>query len=156
MAAQTQAECNVITPDTLKVKRRFIARRDRVWAAWTEPERFCKWFGSHGWKCASVAFDNRVGGERTMNLRDPAGQEVTVSGVYGAFDPPEMLSFTWNVDGPGRDVKNTLVTIEFIDEADGTSLRITHEKLIDPKILDEHREGWLANLELVAGYLSEA
>ncbi len=149
----TSAECTLVGPDALLVKRRFKARREIVWKAWTEPERFTKWFGSHGWKCAGAVLDNRVGGERSMSLRDPDGQEVRVFGEYTEFTPEARIAFTWNVDGPGRDVKGTLVTIDFIEHPEGTELQIQHAGLTDPAIRQEHSEGWMANLELVAEFV---
>jgi len=140
-------------PEVVQVQKRYKARRDRVWAAWTEVERFTKWFGSHGWKCAGAVLDNRVGGERSMQLKDPEGNDVRVYGQYIDIDPPSMMSFTWNVDGPGRHLRDTIVTIEFRELPGGTELTVTHEKIPTDQLCQEHREGWIANLDLVGEYL---
>lgn len=155
-STSTATTCDQIAPDTVRLAKRYKARRERVWAAWTEPERFCKWFGSHGWTCTGVDFDNREGGERTMHMANPEGKAVRVFGAYQEFTPPERMVFTWSAEGEGYDISDSLVTIEFIEHADGTELRITHSGLSTPEYLESHRDGWIANLDLVATYLGKS
>lgn len=54
------------TPDPgvvdLTFRRQLAAPRTAVWAAWTEADRFARWFGPHGSTMDPCELDARVGG----------------------------------------------------------------------------------------------
>lgn len=59
---------------TLVVERTFPAARSKVWAAWTTPELFVKWWGPQGWKTTVNHMDFTDGGYLlyVMKCEDPA------------------------------------------------------------------------------------
>src|SRR5581483_6165845 len=46
----------------LLFERTFNAPRDRVWQAWTDPERLAQWWGPKGWTTTIYKFEARPGG----------------------------------------------------------------------------------------------
>lgn len=62
---------------TFVVERSFKAPKSRVWAAWTTPELFVKWWGPKGWKTLVKEMDFRVGGRLHYGMvcEDPAQTE---------------------------------------------------------------------------------
>lgn len=47
---------------TLVTEREFDAARDKVWSAFTEKEKFEKWWGPEGWETTASEFDFQPGG----------------------------------------------------------------------------------------------
>jgi uncharacterized protein YndB with AHSA1/START domain len=69
---------------------------------------------------------------------------LTTAGTYKEIRPSEKLVFTWGPETPEQ--ADSVVTIEFTDQDDGTLVTLTHEKL--PEGMGEsHREGWTSALE---------
>jgi uncharacterized protein YndB with AHSA1/START domain len=88
------------------------AAPERVYRAFTNKEDLERWFVTH------AELDARPGG--VFNLR---WKDESVAGAFVELDPPRRVTFTWD-DGPKYGI--TTCTIEFIPEADGTLLRLTH------------------------------
>lgn len=139
----------------LRLARVFQAPRERVFAAWTEPELLRTWWAArHGWATSSVAVDLRAGGAYRLSMCDPlAEEEYTVSGEYLEIAPPERLRYTWRWEGEAdimRGSEATVVTVDFVDEGATTRVTVTHEGFADDGIAGLHGEGWtgcLDNLE---------
>lgn len=75
-------------------------------------------------------------------------------GEYKEISPPERLAYTWSWEaGPESAMagsENSLVTVEFLEDGDGTLVRLTHSGLANEQIREMHVQGWqavLANLE---------
>ena len=67
---------------TLVVERLFQAPKSKVWAAWTNPELFVKWWGPRGWSTTVKHQDFTEGGYLLygMKCEDPEQKEW-----YGKF-----------------------------------------------------------------------
>ncbi len=140
------------TPKTgisLTVNRIINAPRERVFAAWTQPELLRKWWGAHESFSAPIAeIDLRVGGKYRLGMLEPGKDAPYVSyGVYREVNPPERLVFTWAFekmpgDDPGFVPAETLVTVEFINKGGATEVVLTHEQFPDEHMRDEHQQGW--------------
>lgn len=137
----------VLRPDMLQLKRVYSARRERLWRAWTEPERIKRWLSSPEWALHRVELALRVGGAYRFFFRSPKGETTEVFGEYETVDEPSLLVFTWAVSGACENVEGTRVKVEFIERADGTELRLTHEGFTTPKDRDNHLTGWLECFE---------
>ena len=88
------AETNqATTPDPatfLNMTRTFAAPRDKVYAAWTEPEHLKQWWGPEGFVSPSAEIDLRVGGRYRAGMRAPDGTEMAVVGEYTEITPPGL------------------------------------------------------------------
>lgn len=75
------------------------ATRDAVFAAWTDPEAFCQWFGPEGFTCVVREMDVRPGGRARFDMTSADGTLYTNRFDYLEIVPVERL-----VLDHGRDV----------------------------------------------------
>jgi uncharacterized protein YndB with AHSA1/START domain len=132
----------------LTISRTFSAPRERVFAAWTEPEQIKKWFGPDMCQLTEAHVDLRVGGEYRFRAKNPEMGEFTLRGEYREIIPPAKLSYTWQwEDDPDFVDRETLVTVEFVDLGDSTEVRLTHENLPSAESVKNHQHGWTGSLD---------
>ena len=78
-------------------------------------------------------------------MKTPDDTEHIAIGEFREVAPPEKLVYTWSweqgMDGIDE-MRETLVTIEFIDRGDSTGMILTHELLPTEEIRDQHAQGW--------------
>lgn len=140
--------------------RVFGAPRERVFAAWTRPEHFARWWGPHGSTLSIRAMDARPGGALHFCHGFDDHEDVWVGGVYGDVRAPEHISFTcWfsgpeggRVERPGFPGEMT-ITVTFDAHPDGT--RVTARQTG----LDEDRgevQGWMESLDRLATLLADS
>lgn len=144
------------TPDdtVLHLTRTFDAPRDRVFRAWTDPDRLSKWWGPQTHSCPVAELDVRAGGKWRTCMLGEDGIERWVRGVYREVEAPERLVFTWAWETDGVPGDETLVTIEFRDNAGGTEMNFTQERFPTAESRDLHNVGWTSSLAGLADYLS--
>ena len=83
------------TKPSLTLKRRLKATPDKVYAAWTDPEKIVKWFGPDSGPVQEATTDVRVGGHYAITFHTEDGEQHHVSGHYREVVPNERLVFTW-------------------------------------------------------------
>src|SRR6478609_168674 len=105
------------TDDKLFVSKWIRAKRDAVYAAWTEPELMRLWFCPRDLELVSAEADVRVGGHFRAAMSN-GSQTYTVHGVYREVTPGRRLVFShqWQE----QDAALTLVTVDFTDQEGGT------------------------------------
>ena len=131
------------TKPSLILQRRIKAAPAKVYAAWTDPEKIMRWFGSDQGPTLSAETVVRVGGRFRVIFRTMDGEEHDVSGVYREVVPDQKLAFSWNWASPRE--PESLVTIDLKPAGDGTLLTLTHEQIVDDTAHDYHR-GWIGAL----------
>jgi uncharacterized protein YndB with AHSA1/START domain len=132
------------TRPSLILKRRIKAAPAQVYAAWTEPEKIMRWFGSDQGPTLHAETDLRAGGCFRIGFRMMDGQQRDVSGAYREVVPNRKLVFTWNWADPRE--PESLVTIDLKPDGDGTLLTLTHEQIVDDTVHD-YRRGWIGALD---------
>jgi uncharacterized protein YndB with AHSA1/START domain len=137
---------------SLTVSRTFAASRERVFAAWTEPEQMKKWFGCATTKIHEIQSDLRTGGAYSIRVSDCSEdnpEEMTAYGVYREVTPPSKLVYTWQwADDPAYEGHETLVTVEFLAVGDSsTEVRLRHEGFPAVENRNNHEFGWTSCLE---------
>jgi uncharacterized protein YndB with AHSA1/START domain len=141
---------------TLVIKRILDAPRERVFAAWIDPEQAPRWWGPRGCTTVSYDMDVRVGGTWRRVMRGPEGTEHQSRAVYREIVPPERLVFTfrWERGGAAGHGPETLVTVTFAELGPGrTELTLRQEGFATVSGRDEHNIGWSSTLDLFAEYL---
>jgi uncharacterized protein YndB with AHSA1/START domain len=124
----------------LTIERRFNATPAKVFAAWTDPEKVKRWIGPGEIKVLHVKTDPHNGGHFRWIMQAPSGEQHDVSGVYREVIPNEKLVFTWAwKTTPERE---SLVTLTFKSDGDGTLFTMTHEQFFDEDARDRHQMGW--------------
>jgi uncharacterized protein YndB with AHSA1/START domain len=149
-------------PDfTLQIHRIFAAPREKVFAAWTQPEQLEKWM------CRDVAAhvvihhqqDIRTGGHYLLEVRDPGkGETYWGKGDYLEVTSPEKIRFTWSWTKDRPDGENlhpgapeTEVRVEFLERGTSTEVILTHTGFADAKQRQEHDRGWNGCVDILAG-----
>lgn len=143
MAGETAA------PPSLEVRRTIRAPRQRVFDAWTKKEELVRWHAPGPLTVSFAEMDVRPGGSFRIHMRSPDGKDNCVSGVYREVDPPKRVVYSWGWDGD-HPVKDSTVTVEFLDRGDATEVVLTHSGISHDKERSGHTEGWTAILEKFA------
>lgn len=68
--------------------------REKLYAGWTDPEAYPRWFCPRPWAVSDVELDVRPGGASRMTICGPDGERVPNQGVYLEVVPNEKLVFT--------------------------------------------------------------
>jgi uncharacterized protein YndB with AHSA1/START domain len=134
---------------TLELRRTMAHAPQKVYAAFTEPARIVQWFGPRGYETIDAQVDLRAGGAYRFTMRQADGGEpFSVAGVYEEIVPGKRLAFTWHWENskPGEEF-DSLVTVEFLDAAEGTELVLRHERFPAAEVRDKHIQGWSSTLE---------
>ena len=148
MDAQTQAA------EALVVSRTIKAPRERVFAAWTDPAAYPRWFGPESCKATNVQMDVREGGQYSLTCTNTEFGDVDLAGAYREVKAPEKLVYTWKwLTEPLSEAGESLVTVEFIAQGESTEIRITHEGLPAGEIQEKHSYGWNGSLDKLESYL---
>jgi uncharacterized protein YndB with AHSA1/START domain len=132
---------------SLTLKRRLKASPEKVYEAWTRPEKMIQWWGvgAMGGKSPIAETDLRVGGAYRVQFWSQNGEHNSASGAYKEIVPNEKLVFSWAWQSTPDRVSQ--VTIGLKPDGDGTMLTLTHEQFFDEKARDGHRGGWTAALD---------
>jgi uncharacterized protein YndB with AHSA1/START domain len=116
----------------LTVRRTLSVAPERVWRAFTTSE-LAAWFWPPSW----VTVADLDLGEGYHLWSDTSG--MGINGEYLAVEPHERLQQSWRWDDDGYE---TVVTITFEAEGDGTVLTVVHEGFADDQSRDDHIQGW--------------
>ncbi|MDQ6933276.1 MAG: SRPBCC domain-containing protein [Candidatus Eremiobacteraeota bacterium] len=143
--------------ERLVLRRKYNAKRDRVWKAWTDKDEMMAWHAPEGSSVAEYIVDLRIGGAFRLAMLQPSGEKYVAKGVYREITPPERLSYTWiwEEDTPEEE-HETLLSIEFNDLGEETEVVLTHENLASAESRDRHTEGWNQVLDKLTAHLEPA
>jgi len=137
---------DVVLRHSLDRSVRFRARRERVFAFLTEPERWASWWG------AGSSIDPVAGGR--VAIRYPNGVEA--GGEVLEVETPAKLAFSFGyVNGQPFPLGASRVQLDLAEDEDGTLLRLRHE-LEDAAARDQHVQGWRYQLAVLANAVAES
>jgi uncharacterized protein YndB with AHSA1/START domain len=139
---------------SLTLKRRLNAPAEKVYAAWTEPEKLAHWFGPSQTVPGSVhaELDVRAGGRFRVSFKTDNGEHHEVGGVYREVVPNEKLVFSWAWHTTPE--RESLVTVLIKSEGNGAILTLTHEQFFDQAARDGHESGWTGTMDKLEHYLA--
>ena len=139
----------------LRVDRFFAASPERVFAAFTEARHLAQWWGPKGMTCAHIEIEARPGGRHRSCMRAADGQEHWVSGVFREVVPPRRLVFTWAWETDGVRGPDSIVTLTFTAQENGTLVTLRHTDLATSESRDRHEHGWNKTFESLQDFLWE-
>lgn len=141
-----------ITEAGIEIDREFAATPDAVFAAWTSPESFARWFGGRDVQVPLDGLDYRavVGRAWSAMMVLPDGNTIDWAGEFLEVDPPSRLVMTLT-DRPA-DGARAVLTIDLTPTAAGTLMRMTQET---PGFTPEQREGVIAGWQTFLDVLAE-
>jgi uncharacterized protein YndB with AHSA1/START domain len=131
------------TVPTLKIERVFNASPERLWAFWTDPQKYAKWLNpAPGIDLVIHEFDVRPGGRVRFDMPQPNGDKNPQEGVFHSLDPyHEIVS--------GAPDKSFLIKVTF--EPEGNKTRMVVEVTgVPPEFLDGAMTGWNAGFDKLA------
>lgn len=156
------------------ITRRLAAPPTRVFQAWTQPESLTQWWGPRGYTNPVCEMDLCVGGRYRILMRDPAGAEYPVKGVFCEIEAPARLVMTddcgempdeWHdqID-PNRDRRignpslASVVSVTFECLNDATHLEVrylfTSRKARDAMVLMGFSRDWIESLDRLEVWLA--
>jgi uncharacterized protein YndB with AHSA1/START domain len=129
---------------SLTLKRRLNAPPEKVYEAWTNPEKIVRWFGPDSGPVTKAEIDLREGGSFNIGFHTEDGEYHEVGGVYREVVPNERLVFSWAWHTMKE--RESLVTVTIKRDGDGSLLTLLHEKFFDEPARDGHIRGWTGSL----------
>ncbi|MFI7441522.1 SRPBCC domain-containing protein [Nonomuraea indica] len=141
-----------------EITRILDAPRERVFAAWTEPELFSGWFGPRAMTVPveRTRLDVRPGGAWEVTLVGDGGFEVSLGGVYREVAGPGRLVFTTgDPDQPG-DGPASVVTVTLDVYGDRTLMRF-HQYGVNtpPEHAEQAKAGWIEFFDRLGELVSQ-
>src|SRR3954454_13176471 len=97
------------------------APRDAVFAAWTDADAFCRWFGPDGFTCTVRQMDVRPGGRAHFDMTSGDGTRYTNRLDYLEVLPRERLVLDHGSD-IDDDPARFRVTLTFDEQSDGKTV----------------------------------
>lgn len=101
--------------------RVYDATRQAVFAAWTDADAFCQWFGPEGFTCTVREMDVRPGGRARFDMVSGDGTVFTNRFDYLEIVPAERLVLDHGPD-VDHDPTRFRVTLTFDEQADGKTV----------------------------------
>jgi uncharacterized protein YndB with AHSA1/START domain len=134
----TPAKVTTPTDREIVVERVFDGPRERVFAAFTDPELIPQWWGPRGTTTVVDVMDVRAGGSWRFVSRDSNGDETGFRGTYREVTPPERIVQTFEWEGMPGHVSVEMATFEDL----GERTKVTTTTLFHTP---EERDGMLAS-----------
>ena len=131
-----------ITGNRLQITRIFDAPRDRVFAAWTQPDLLQRWSGCKGATKVEIEMDFRVGGSFTQKMHITGAGEFSFTGTYDEIVVPERIVYHANL-GPAT----TRVIVEFFEQGRQTKMVLTQEGFPDVNLCKIVSQGTLESFD---------
>lgn len=135
----------------LLITHLFDAPIDRVFDAWTDPEKLKHWYAPDGCTIEYKSIEVKEGGRFHYAIHHPLHGEAWVTGVYLEIQPPEKLVFTIQLsDENGRALAPSaewpgeiLTTVTFESIGNKTEATI-HEAVSEDKAKETGAyQGWI-------------
>ena len=144
----------LVNRPSLTLKRRLNAAPEKVYAAWTDPQKITRWFVPSSVKAGSeqASIDARVGGRYRLSFSKEDGEYCEVGGVYREVVPNQRLVFSWAWHSTPE--RESLVTVTLKPDGAGTLLTVQHEQLFDQAARDGHERGWTGMLDNLERHLA--
>jgi len=134
----------------LRIEKQLSCTTEAAFDAWTSPASMAVWYSPMG-KSTIPLHDLTVGGEYQIDM---IGEDAVYvhRGKFKEIDRPHKLVFTWISEGTGQ--KETLVTLTFVHNDEGTLLTLVHEDFAEAEMVEMHTGGWTAILDKLAGMVT--
>lgn len=138
---------SIAATSELTLSHHVDAPRERVYAAFTDPDIVAAWFGPVGFSVPreSVDIDARVGGHQRLMMVSDEDPEMRspVDATYTEVVENELLVGTEDApEFPGLQEATTItMRIAFSDEDGGTRLEI-HQTPVSAQMAEMGRAGW--------------
>ena len=128
--------------------------RERVFAAFVEPDSLAEWWGPRGFTSHTIELDLREGGRYRIAMQPPEGDVFHLRGEFREIVPPNRLVYTFEWEEPTPDDRQTLVMLTFERVDGGTRLILDQGPFATDERYALHERGWSETLERLEGWLT--
>ena len=113
------------------LSRVIAAPRERVFAAWTDPQQITQWFGPDGFNVESLECDIRAGGRWRFVYTAPDGTRYDNRMVFLRVEAPRLIEIEHGSD-KDNDPARFHTTVTFDVQSDGKTV-LTMRQLLPTK-----------------------
>lgn len=155
----------------LLISRVFDSPQEKVWDAWTIPDKAREWWGPLTFTAPVIQIDLHVGGKLLNCMRSPDGKDFWSTGTYREIDRPGRLVMTDSFADENGNVVNasyygmdpnfpleSLITVTF-DELDGKTkfiLKYEDVSMFQEQDLKDMTQGWNESFDKLEAYLKSS
>ena len=137
-------------PGTVKLRRVFTSKAERVYKAFIDPAAMCKWLPPNGFTCQVHQLDAKVGGKYKATFTNfSTGNSHSFGGEYLELKPNELLRYNDRFDDPNLPGE-MLTTVTLKKVSVGTELNIVQEGVPDVIPAEACYLGWQESLMSLA------
>ena len=143
-----------VTHSTFVIERSYPTSPQRVFAAFSDPDKKRRWFAGEGEKSKPEDFemDFRAGGIERKRFQFGDGIVCTNNTVYTNIVPDRRIVFAYTMSIGDRCISSSQATVELLPTAKGTTLIFTEQAAFfegadGPEI---RQDGWRELLEQLA------
>jgi uncharacterized protein YndB with AHSA1/START domain len=122
------------TAMSLTIRRTFDASRERVWAAWTDPEQVDQWWGPDGFSTTTDEMAVDRGGVWAFEMVGPDGEVYPNRIVFEEVVDSERLAYT---HGSPDDPEMFRVTVRFEEKTEDETVLAMEIRFPSATDLDE-------------------
>ncbi|XVQ84301.1 SRPBCC family protein [Microbispora siamensis] len=146
------------TPPEVRITRTIEAPREKVYQAWTDPERFRQWWGTPA--SMDVTMDVRPGGRWSAPI-EYEGDAMPFHGYYFDVAENERLVFSLSND-PETEAKQPAeageesISVRFVSVGDKTEMVFVQRSYLPEDQIEEVRAGWNGWFDALEEHLAKA
>lgn len=131
------------------LERVYPASRDKVWEAWSVPEKKAAWFGN-----TTSGLEFRPGGREHGQFNDDMGMHTNET-RYFEIAEGERIVMAYSMALNGRVHTVSLATVAFANEGTGTRLTYTEQMCVIPPSdgVEGRQHGWGYLLDALGSFL---
>ncbi|MHB8634567.1 MAG: SRPBCC family protein [Thermoplasmatota archaeon] len=119
----------------LTIERVFNATPETLWAYWTDPKKYAKWFNPAPMDLVIHEFDVKVGGRIRFDMPQPDGNANPQEGVFHVLDPPrEIVS--------GSPDQSFLIRVQFVRMSGDLTRMVVHVTGVPAPYHQGATQGW--------------
>jgi uncharacterized protein YndB with AHSA1/START domain len=141
---------------TLHLETVLRASPEKVFDAFVDPAKLAKWWGPAGFTSPSLELEVRKGGRYRITMQPPEGQAFHLRGEFQEIDRPRRLVYTFVWEEPHPDDQDTVVTLSFLDDGEGTKAVLDQGPFRTEARHALHEAGWTDSFERLARSLARA
>jgi len=144
------------TGEPLDLRRSFHASAEDLYRAWTEPERFRRWFQPIGeFEAERVTIEPRAGGALALEFRVAEGRRVGLTGRFYELTPRRIVVELAREEVPGSPSPPTRITATLTEGSGNATLAVLHEGVPDGERA-QVEAGWRHCFGRLSGVLQKA
>ncbi|MBL0954140.1 MAG: SRPBCC family protein [Leptospira sp.] len=136
----------LVTNTSFTIDRILPASKEKVFAAWANPESKRKWFSCHDdWKTVEFSLDFRVGGKESNLVITPSGSRHVFDATYYDIIPNERIVYAFGMYMNDIRISVSLVTVIFESLIEGRTKMTFTEQIV---LLGEVSEEGIQKIEI--------